>query len=129
MKIDEQNNRHLIADEGKVLRRIGDNWIAGSDIYLGYTYYLNGELLAVPLLELPEHYEEVDEVVIEETPDEAFDVEAEVMIDPETSLMSLPEPVPEESLRPTQVRLTELLATALNEIEALKKEVAELKSK
>lgn len=127
MKTDELNNRHLIAEEGKVLRRISDNWIAGSEIYLGYTYYLHGELLTVPLLELPEHYEEVDEVLIEQTTDEAFDVEAEVLIDPETSLMLLPEPAPEESLKPTQVRLTELLATALNEIEALKKEVAELK--
>lgn len=124
MKIDEQNNKHLIAGEGKVLRRISDGWISGKEIFLGYTYQIGGELLDEPLWELPEDFEEVDEVVIEETPDEAFDVEAEVMIDPETSLMSLPE----ESLRPTQVRLTELLATALNEIEALKKEVAELKS-
>ena len=126
MKIDELNNRHLIADEGKVLRRISDSWTAGSEIYLGYTYYLNGELLEEPLLELPEHYEEVDEVIIEETPDEAFDTETEVLIDPETSLMSLHEPV-SEPLEPTQVRLTELLATALNEIEVLKKEIAELK--
>ena len=126
MKIDK-NNRHLIADEGKVLRRISDKWIAGTEIYLGYTYYLNGELLEEPLLELPEHYEEVDEVIIEDTPDEAFDTEAEVLIDPETSLMSLPESVQEQPLEPTQVRLTELLATALNEIEVLKKEIAELK--
>lgn len=128
MKIDELNNRHVIADEGKVLCRISDGWVAGKEIFLGYTYQIGGELLDEPLWELPEDFEEVDEVVIEETPDEAFDVEAEVMIDPETSLMLLPEPVPEESLRPTQVRLTELLATALNEIELLKKEVAELKS-
>ncbi|WP_449039161.1 hypothetical protein [Parabacteroides goldsteinii] len=126
MKTDESNNRHLIADEGKVLRRISDGWIAGEEIYLGYTYYLDGELLPEPLLEQPEHYEEVDKVILEETPDEAFDTEAEVLIDPKTSLMSLPEPV-SEPLEPTQVRLTELLATALNEIEVLKKEVAELK--
>lgn len=127
MKTDELNNKHLIAEEGKVLRRISDKWIVGTEIYLGYTYYLNGELLEEPLLELPKHYEEVDEVIIEETPDEAFDTEAEVLIDPETSLMSLPEPVQEQPLEPTQVRLTELLATALNEIEVLKKEIAELK--
>lgn len=126
MKTDELNNRHLIAEEGKVLRRISDKWIAGEEIYLGYTYYLDGELLPEPLLELPEHYEEVDEVILEETPDEAFDTETEVLIDPETSLMSLPGPVSERS-EPTQVRLTELLATALNEIEVLKKEIAELK--
>lgn len=61
MKIDELNNKHLIADEGKVLRRISDGWVAGKEIYLGYTYYLGGEKLAVPLLELPEHYEEIDD--------------------------------------------------------------------
>lgn len=127
MKIDKNNDNHMIAEEGKVLRRISDGWVAGNEIYLGYTYYLNGELLEEPLLELPEHYEEVDEALIEETPDEAFDTEAEVLIDPETSLMSLPEPVQEQPLESTQVRLTELLATALNEIEVLKKEVAELK--
>lgn len=66
-------------------------------------------------------------MIIEDTPDEAFDTEAEVLIDPETSLMSLPESVQEQPLEPTQVRLTELLATALNEIEVLKKEIAELK--
>lgn len=126
MKIDKNNNNHMIAEEGKILRRIADGWNAGREIYLGYTYYLGGEQLVEPLLEQPEHYEEVDEVIIEETPDEAFDTEAEVLIDPETSLMSLPKPVPEQP-EPTQVRLTELLATALNEIEVLKKEVAELK--
>lgn len=48
------------AAEGKVLRRISDGWIAGEEIYLGYTYYLGGRKLDQPLLELPEHYEEVD---------------------------------------------------------------------
>lgn len=50
----------LKASEGKVLRRISDNWIAGTEIYLGYTYYLNNIKLVEPLLELPEHYEEID---------------------------------------------------------------------
>lgn len=127
MKTDVNNNKHLIADDGKVFRRISDNWVAGNEIYLGYAYQVGGNKQEEPLLELPEHYEEVDEVIIEDTPDEAFDMEAEVLIDPETSLMSLPEPVQEQPLEPTQVRLTELLATALNEIEVLKKEIAELK--
>lgn len=48
------------AAEGKVLRRVSDGWIAGKEIYLGYTYYLDGRKLDQPLLELPEHYEEVD---------------------------------------------------------------------
>lgn len=50
----------LTAAEGKVLRRKSDGWIAGNEIYLGYTYYLNGRKLDEPLLELPEHYEEID---------------------------------------------------------------------
>lgn len=48
------------ASEGKVLRRKSDGYIAGQDIYLGYTYYIGGIKLVEPLLELPEHYEEVD---------------------------------------------------------------------
>ena len=51
---------HLIASGGKILRRISDNWIAGQELYLGYTYYLAGKKLDEPLLELPEHYEETD---------------------------------------------------------------------
>ena len=53
-------NNHIIADEGKLLRRISDNWIAGQEIYLGYTYYLDGRKLIEPILELPEHYQEID---------------------------------------------------------------------
>ena len=48
------------ASEGKILRRKSDGYIAGSEIYLGYTYYLGGRKLGEPLLELPEHYEEID---------------------------------------------------------------------
>ena len=51
----------ITADEGKVLRRISDQQIFGSKIHLGYTHYLNGELLEEPLLEVPEHFEEIDE--------------------------------------------------------------------
>lgn len=68
----------LEAEDGFQLRRIADGWIAGTQIYLGYTYYLNGEPLDEPLQELPEHYEEIpiegyhfpeeDEEPIEETP-------------------------------------------------------------
>ena len=60
MRIDEKNGNHLIAEDGKVLRRISDGSIAGREIWLGYTYYLNGEELSTPFEELPEHYEEVD---------------------------------------------------------------------
>lgn len=50
----------ITANEGKVLRRISDQQIFGSKIHLGYTHYLNGELLEEPLLEVPEHFEEID---------------------------------------------------------------------
>lgn len=52
---------HITADEGKLLRRISDQQLFGNEVYLGYAYYLNGEKLEVPLLELPEHYEETDD--------------------------------------------------------------------
>ena len=59
MRTDSLNKAHVTADEGKVLRRTSDGWIAGKEAYLGYTYYLGGKLLPEPLLELPEHYEEI----------------------------------------------------------------------
>ena len=67
MKIDELNNNHITAEEGKVIRRISDSQMFGNEIYLGYTYYLSGEKLEEPLLELPEHYEEIDDPADEET--------------------------------------------------------------
>lgn len=124
MRIDENNNRHLISDEGKVLRRLSDNWIAGTEIYLGYTYYLNREQLTEPILELPEHYEEIDETILDEVTDEAFDVAVEPamlsLLPDETELASEPEPE-------GRLTLADLLSRALTEIEGLKKEVSELK--
>lgn len=49
MRTDKLNNKHILADEGKVLRRISDGQLFGNEIYLGYTYYLSGE-------ELTNHY-------------------------------------------------------------------------
>lgn len=60
MTIDESNSNHLIADPGKVFQRISDGQVFGEEIYLGYTYYLGGKLLPEPLLELPEHFNEID---------------------------------------------------------------------
>ena len=57
--------RTIKASEGKVFRRISDGFIFGNEVSLGYTYYLNGEKLEEPLLELPEHFEEIDEPVKE----------------------------------------------------------------
>lgn len=53
--------RIIKASEGKVFRRISDGFIFGKEINLGYTHYIGGEKLEEPLLELPEHFEEIDE--------------------------------------------------------------------
>lgn len=54
------DGNHVTADEGKWLRRKSDGWVAGAEIFLGYTYYIGGVKIDPPLLELPEHYEEFD---------------------------------------------------------------------
>ena len=56
----------IIADEGKVLRRIGTDEIFGSEIALGYSHYINGELLPEPHKDVPEDFEEIDEPENEE---------------------------------------------------------------
>ena len=60
MTIDHKNDKHIIADEGKTFRRISDKKNYGTEVYLGYSYYLNGEKLDVPVFEKPEDFEEVD---------------------------------------------------------------------
>ena len=54
------------ASEGKVFRRISDGFIFVKEIHLCYTYYLGGKKLEEPLLELPEHFEEIDEPIRED---------------------------------------------------------------
>lgn len=82
MKIDEMNNSHITAEEGKVFRRISDQVMFGKEIFLGYAYQIGGKKLEVPLLELPEHFEEIDapveeDVILDETtgpePDESYE--------------------------------------------------------
>lgn len=60
METDENNSNHIIAEKGKAFQRISDGMIFGTEIHLGYTYYINGEKLAEPLLELPEHFIEIE---------------------------------------------------------------------
>lgn len=60
MRKDEKDGNHIIADEGKVFRRLSDGMVFGNEMHLGYTYYLGGQRLDVPLMEKPEHYEEID---------------------------------------------------------------------
>ena len=54
-------NNILTAAEGKIFRRKSDGQLFGNELYLGYTYYLGNMLLAEPLLEVPGHFEEVDQ--------------------------------------------------------------------
>ena len=62
-----QNMKTIKAKEGKVFRRIVDNVLFGNEVHLGYLYHLHGEVLKVPVKELPEHYEEIDEPQDEST--------------------------------------------------------------
>ena len=62
MTVDKNNSKHIIADEGKVFKRKSDGFIYGEEIYLGYTYYLNGEKLSEPKLEVIEDFEEVEDI-------------------------------------------------------------------
>lgn len=52
----------ITAVEGKVFRRISDGMLFGREIYLGMAYPVSGE----PYLELPEHFEEIDDPAEEE---------------------------------------------------------------
>lgn len=61
MTQDKSNAIHYIADEGKVFRRISDGVIFGSEIYLGYAYYIGGEKLKTPKLEVIEDFEEIED--------------------------------------------------------------------
>lgn len=119
MKIDELNNKHITAEEGKVFRRISDGQLFGSEIYLGYTYYLGGEALAEPLLELPEHFEEIDDPA-----DEAI-----VLLDEDTPLEETIEVIPEENHilteEPVPVEVHDKVTLA--DYRALEKEVQLLK--
>ena len=51
----------LIADEGKVLRRIGTDEIFGKEMWLGYSYYINGVRQNPPHLDVQSDFEEIDE--------------------------------------------------------------------
>ena len=66
MTIDPMNEKHIIADEGKVFQRISDDLIFGKEIYLGYTYYIGGVKLDEPKLEIASDFREIDEEKEEE---------------------------------------------------------------
>ena len=57
---------HIIADEGKVFRRIGTEDVYGEEIYPGYSHYISGVRQEPPHLDVPEDFEEIDIPIEEE---------------------------------------------------------------
>lgn len=68
MKIEQKTITILVAEEGMLLRRKSDGWVAGEQITLGYNYYEAGVALAQPKLEIPDDYEEIAKPEDYETP-------------------------------------------------------------
>lgn len=58
MKIEQKTITTLVAEEGMLLRRKSDGWVAGESITLGYNYYEAGVGLSQPKMETPDDYEE-----------------------------------------------------------------------
>lgn len=54
----------ITADEGKLLLRKADNLLFGKELTLGYTWYINGELINPPHLEVPEDYTDTNYIEI-----------------------------------------------------------------
>ncbi len=57
---------HMIADEGKVFRRIVSGEDYGEEIFLGYSHYIGGVKQDPPHLDVPEDFEEIDRPIEEE---------------------------------------------------------------
>lgn len=57
-----QTDNIIKADGGKVFRRIASGELFGSELYLGYSYYIGGVLQDPPHLDKPEDFEEVDDL-------------------------------------------------------------------
>lgn len=60
MKIEQRTITTIVAEEGKLLVRKSDGWVAGERFTLGYDYYEAGVGLAEPRLATPEDFEEID---------------------------------------------------------------------
>lgn len=55
----------ITADEGKLLLRKADNLLFGKELALGYTWYINGERIDPPHLEVPEDYRDSDYIEVD----------------------------------------------------------------
>lgn len=60
MKIEQKTITTIVAEEGKLLVRKSDGWLAGEKVTLGYNYYEAGVVVSNPKLELPDDYMEID---------------------------------------------------------------------
>lgn len=65
MKIETRNNdikdcTVLIAEKGKIFKRKNSEDELGDELWLGYSYYLNGVKLDTPHLDTPDDFEEID---------------------------------------------------------------------
>lgn len=87
MQIEQITRTIIKADEGKLLVRKSDGWIAGEQVSLGYSYYEAGVALSNPRLETPDDYEEID------APE---DYEAPVLIDQSKRLERMTQLLEEE---------------------------------
>jgi hypothetical protein len=59
MIIEQKTITTIKADEGKLLVRKTDGWVAGESVTLGYNYYEAGVGLSQPKMETPDDYEEI----------------------------------------------------------------------
>lgn len=59
MKFEQKTITTLVAEEGMLLRRKADGWVAGEHVTLGYNYYEAGIALAEAKMETPDDYEEI----------------------------------------------------------------------
>jgi hypothetical protein len=60
MQIEQRTITTIKADEGKLLVRKTDGWVAGEQVTLGYNYYEAGVALSKPHLEVPDDYMEIE---------------------------------------------------------------------
>lgn len=71
MKIDENDNKHIIADDGKVFRRKSDKTIWGDEVYLTEVNYNGCDILDKPIQLTVEDFEEIPKhVIVEDDSDE-----------------------------------------------------------
>jgi len=72
MIIDPTNPKHITAEEGYEFQRVADDHKYGPEMYLGYTYYIGGQLVIPPH---EDKYEDFREIPYEE-PVSNIEVEA-----------------------------------------------------